>query len=274
MSALQESPFASYRIMPGSRVQLSSMDPDDTGTWNKNKAQVALESEIKRIRKWQERLYAESKQSLLIVLQATDTGGKDGTIEHVFQGVNPQGCVVASFKAPTPEELSHDFLWRIHKHAPARGMMAIFNRSHYEDVLVVRVKELVPEMVWRERYQLINDFERLLTLSNTKILKFFLHISKDEQKQRLQSRLDDPEKHWKFNTADLVERQLWNHYQTAFADALSFCSTPYAPWYVVPANKKWYRNLVVARVIADALESMNPQFPPAPDGIEDVEIPD
>lgn len=274
MDFIQESPFAKYRVQPGTRVHLANTDPDDAGKWNKDKAKKAVDKERARIEEWQEKLYAESKQSLLIVLQATDTGGKDGTIEAVFEGVNPQGCNVASFKAPSSEELSHDFLWRIHKQAPAKGMITIFNRSHYEDVLVVRVKELVPEVVWRERYQTINDFERLLWLNGTRILKFYLHISKAEQKERLQARLDDPTKHWKFNAADLTERQLWDQYQAAFEDAISFCSTPYAPWYVIPANKKWYRNVVVSRIIADTLEAMNPQFPPSLPDLKDIVIPD
>jgi len=274
MDFIQESPFAKYRIQPGTRVHLANMDPDDAGKWDKDKAKKAVEKERARIEEWQEKLYAESKQSLLIVLQATDTGGMDGTIEAVFEGVNPKGCNVASFKAPSSEELSHDFLWRIHKQAPAKGMITIFNRSHYEDVLVVRVKEFVPEVVWRERYQLINDFERLLWLNGTKILKFYLHISKEEQKERLQARLDDPTKHWKFNSADLTERQLWDQYEVAFEDALSFCSTPYAPWYVIPANKKWYRNVVISRIIADTLEAMNPQFPLSLPDLKDVVIPD
>ncbi len=274
MEFIQESPFAKYRVQPGTRVHLAKISPDDVGKWDKDKAKKAAEKERDRIAELQERLYAESKQSLLIVLQATDTGGKDGTIEAVFEGVNPQGCNVASFKAPTPDELAHDFLWRIHKQTPPKGMITIFNRSHYEDVLVVRVKEFVPEVVWRERYQLINDFERLLWLNGTKILKFYLHISKEEQKERLQSRLDDPTKHWKFNVADLTERQLWDQYQVAFEDAVSFCSTPYAPWYVIPANKKWYRNIVISRIIADTLEAMNPQFPPEPPDLKDIVIPD
>lgn len=263
-----------YRIVPGTPANLSDYDPDDTGDEKKKAAEAALKKQRDRICEWQERLYAEGKQSLLIVLQATDTGGKDGTIEHVFKGVNPQGCPVASFKQPTPQELAHDFLWRIHPHTPAKGMMTIFNRSHYEDVLVVRVKELVPEAIWRERYHLINEFERNLALANTTILKFFLHISKEEQKERLQARLDDPTKHWKFSSGDLKERAYWDSYQAAYADALSHCSTPHAPWFAIPANKKWYRNLVIATIIADTLEAMNPQFPPAEEGLDQIVIPD
>ena len=233
-----------------------------------------LETQRRRIQDLQERLYAENEQGLLVVLQAMDTGGKDGTIKHVFGGVNPQGCRISSFKAPSAEEANHDFLWRYHKSAPARGRIGIFNRSHYEDVLVVRVKGLVDEKVWRERYGLINEFERNLTRNGITVLKFFLHISKDEQKRRLESRLADPDKRWKFSKNDIKERAFWDDYQAAFEDAINECSTSHAPWYVVPANKKWYRNLVVARTIADTLEAMDPQFPPAEQGLETVTIPD
>lgn len=203
-----------------------------------------------------------------------DTGGKDGTIKHVFQGVNPQGCRVWSFKKPSDEEASHDFLWRYHQRTPRRGMITIFNRSHYEDVLIARVRQLVPEKVWRERYHTINQFEQMLTLSNIKVIKFFLHISKDEQKRRLESRLQDPDKRWKFSSNDLKERLLWDDYQKAFEDAINNCSTAYAPWYVVPANSKWYRNLVIARTLADTLEAINPQYPAAEQGLENIVIPD
>jgi PPK2 family polyphosphate:nucleotide phosphotransferase len=233
-----------------------------------------LEKQRRRIQGLQARLYAENERGLLIVLQAMDTGGKDGTIKHVFSGVNPQGCRVSSFKTPSAEEANHDFLWRYHKSAPARGRIGIFNRSHYEDVLVVRVKDLVPDAVWRERYHQINDFERNLSNDGITVLKFFLHISKDEQKRRLQSRLENPDKRWKFSSADIKERAFWDDYQVAFEDALTNCSTEHAPWYVVPANKKWYRNLVVARTIADTLAAVDPQFPPAEEGLELVEIPD
>ena len=222
----------------------------------------------------QERLYAEHKRSLLVVLQAMDTGGKDGTITHIFDGVNPQGCRVWPFKVPTPEELAHDFLWRYHNKTPERGMINIFNRSHYEDVLVVRVHNLVPESVWKERYSVICDFERMLSLNDTVILKFYLHISKDEQKQRLQARLDTPDKQWKFQSGDLAERALWDQYMAAYQDAINKCSTDYAPWYVVPANKKWYRNLVIARAITDTLEAMNPQYPPPEKELDKIVIPD
>ena len=232
-----------------------------------------LEEQRLRIQDLQGRLYAENKKGLLIVLQAMDTGGKDGAIKHVFSGVNPQGCRVSSFKAPNPEERNHDFLWRYHKSAPAKGRIGIFNRSHYEDVLVVRVKNLVPEEVWRPRYELINNFEYNLTQNNIGVIKFYLHISKDEQKRRLESRLADPDKRWKFSTNDIKERMFWDDYQRAFEDAINNTSTEYAPWYVVPANKKWYRNLVIARAIADTLEMMDPRYPPAEKGLDRITIP-
>ncbi len=203
-----------------------------------------------------------------------NTGGKNGTIKHVLEGINPQGCRVSSFKAPSAEEANHDFLWRYHKSVPAKGRIGIFSRSHYLDVLIVRVKDLVPEEVWRPRYGTINYFERTLTAGGITVLKFFLHISKDERRRRLQARLDDPEKRWKFSSNDIKERALWDAYQAAFEDAISNCSTELAPWYVVPANKKWHRNLVVARTIADTLEAMEPQYPPAGEGLEKVTIPD
>jgi PPK2 family polyphosphate:nucleotide phosphotransferase len=270
-----ERDYPHYRIEPGERVSLAAIDPDETEHYRKKK-EVAkeLEKQRRRIQGLQARLYAENERGLLIVLQAMDTGGKDGTIKHVFSGVNPQGCRVSSFKTPSAEEANHDFLWRYHKSTPARGRIGIFNRSHYEDVLVVRVKDLVPEEVWRERYGQINDFERNLSNDGISVLKFFLHISKDEQKRRLQSRLDNPDKRWKFTSADKKERAYWHDYQAAFEDALTNCTTGHAPWYVVPANKKWYRNLVVARTIADTLAAIDPQFPPAEEGLELVKIPD
>ena len=267
--------YPRYRVEPGTRLDLSRVDADESEHYGRKKdVKDELDTQRKRIEQLQARLYGERRQSLLIVLQAMDTGGKDGTIRGVFQGVNPQGCQVWSFKAPSTEELEHDFLWRYHQKAPSRGMITIFNRSHYEDVLVVRVKGLMPEDVWRHRYAMINEFEHALTLNNTTIIKFYLHISKDEQKRRLQSRLDDPSKHWKFSSNDLKERAHWDAYMAAFEDAVSNCATDYAPWYVVPANNKWYRNLVIARTIADTLEAMNPQFPPAESGLERITIAD
>jgi PPK2 family polyphosphate:nucleotide phosphotransferase len=267
--------YPRYRVEPGQRVDLSELDPDASEHFvDKASVKEEIKAQRDRIADLQARLYAERKRSLLIVLQATDTGGKDGTIKGVFRGVNPQGCDVHAFKQPGDEEIAQDFLWRYHRKTPPRGMITIFNRSHYEDVLVVRVKKLMPEDVWRERYRMINEWEHMLCLNNTTIIKFFLHISKDEQKRRLQDRLDNPTKQWKFSENDLKERALWDAYQLAFTDAISRCSTAYAPWYIVPANKKWYRNLVIARTIADTLEAMDPQYPPAQKGIRKLHIPD
>ncbi len=265
----------SHRVEPGQRVVLANIDPGQhAGFTSKADVVELLRAERRRIRSLQERLYAEHRQSLLIVLQAIDTGGKDGTIKHVLRSVNPQGCQVRSFKAPSVEELEHDFVWRYHERAPAKGSITIFNRSHYEDVLIVRVKELVPDGVWRPRYELINHFEELLAHGSTTVVKLFLHISRDEQKRRLERRRDDPRKQWKFSVSDLEERARWDDYQAAFEDAINETSTGRAPWHVVPANKKWYRNLVVARAIADTLEAMDPQYPAPPTGIEKVVVPD
>ncbi|WP_264047337.1 polyphosphate kinase 2 family protein [Methylobacterium flocculans] len=261
-------------VRPGTRCDLGAIDADADGGLDKETAKAALVTERARIVALQERLYAEHRRSLLVVFQAIDTGGKDGTIRAVFEGVNPQGCRVWSFKVPSAEESDHDFLWRYHAKAPARGMINVFNRSHYEDVLVVRVKDLVPEPVWRARYGQINDFERMLAASGTTILKFFLHISKDEQRERLEARIANPDKHWKFDPADLVERKSWDAYQGAFADALTECSTPQAPWHVVPANRKWYRNLLIARTIADTLEAMDPRFPEAKADLSGMTVPE
>jgi PPK2 family polyphosphate:nucleotide phosphotransferase len=263
-----------YQVQPGERVNLTDINPDESENYT-SKKDVAHELKLhrRRIRKLQERLYAENQHSLLIILQAMDTGGKDGTIKHVFREVNPQGCQVWSFKQPSYEEASHDFLWRYHHRVPQQGMITIFNRAHYEDVLVVRVHNLVPKTEWQQRYHIINEFEQMLTLSKVKVIKFFLHISKHEQKRRLESRLANPDKHWKFSTNDLKERRFWDEYQKAFEDAISHCSTQYAPWYVVPANKKWYRNLVVARTIADTLEAMNPQYPNGEKDLNNIIIP-
>jgi len=269
-----EPDYPRYRVEPGEPARLGERDPDETEHY-RSKKDVAgeLAAARKHIGQLQARLYAEHHRSVLIVLQAMDTGGKDGTIKGVFAGVNPQGCQVWSFKAPSSEERDHDFLWRYHQRVPPAGMIHIFNRSHYEDVLVVRVKSLVPETVWRGRYDAINDFERQLTDSGVTLIKFYLHISRDEQRKRLQSRLDDPEKHWKFSSNDVAERAYWDDYQLAFDEALTRCSTPYAPWYVVPANAKWFRNLVVARTIEDTLAAMDPQYPPAEPDLEKVTIP-
>lgn len=264
-----------YRVEPGQRMRLADISPDESeGFESKDDVKKEVERQRERISELQARLYAEHKQSILIVLQAIDGGGKDGTVRGVFDGVNPQGCQVWSFKVPSVEDLDHDFLWRYHLKTPPRGMITIFNRSHYEDVLVVRVKNLVPEEVWRQRYELINDFERILTLNNTIVIKFFLYISKDEQKRRLDSRLAHPDKNWKFSSNDVKERAMWDSYMVAFEDAINNCSTDYAPWYVVPANKKWYRDLVISRVVADTLDAMNPQYPKPEEGLDKIVIPD
>jgi PPK2 family polyphosphate:nucleotide phosphotransferase len=267
--------YPRYRVEPGSRLTLADVDPEESERYRRKKDVAdALKLQRERIADLQARLYAEKTRSLLIVLQAMDTGGKDGTIKGVFRGVNPQGCQVWSFKAPSNEEADHDFLWRYHQKVPPRGMITIFNRSHYEDVLVVRVKALVPEETWRPRYQAINQLEQALTLAGVTVLKFMLHISKDEQKRRLESRLANPDKRWKFRLGDLKERALWDDYQRAYEDAVNECTTPHAPWYVIPANKKWYRNLVVARTIADTLAAMDPRYPPAEPGLDKVAVPD
>ena len=263
-----------YRVKPSGQIDLSQWDPNDKSAFDGNKQQgrQALRALNERLESLQELLYAENKHKVLIVLQAMDTGGKDGTIRHVFEGVNPQGVKVASFKVPTPEELAHDYLWRVHKQTPGRGEIVIFNRSHYEDVLVVRVHNLATPEVWGRRYAHINDFERTLADEGTTIVKFFLHISLDEQKERLQARLDEPDKRWKFSLGDLDERKLWPDYMRAYEDVLSKTSTEWAPWYIVPANRKWYRNLVVATVLVEALERLDMRYPQPEEGLEKVVI--
>jgi len=252
-----------FRVTPGHKVKLSRFDPDDTaGFKDKSEAKDLLEKNISRLSDLQYLLYAENERALLIVLQAMDAGGKDGTIRHVMSGVNPQGCRVTSFKVPSAEEASHDFLWRIHKAVPARGGIGIFNRSHYEDVLIVRVHGLVPKSVWEQRYGQINAFERILADNNVTILKFFLNISKDEQKARLKSRLKDADKNWKISPADIDERKYWDDYMKAYEDALTRCSTDWAPWYIIPANGKWFRNLAVSQIIVETLERFDMKFPP------------
>ncbi len=263
-----------YRIKPGSQVDLSQWDPAERSGFDGDKeaGKYVLDMLNDRLEALQELLYAEGKHKLMVVLQAMDTGGKDGVIRHVFDGVNPQGVKVASFKKPTPIELSHDYLWRVHQNTPGKGEIVIFNRSHYEDVLVVRVHNLVPPEVWQKRYDHINAFERMLTDEGTKIVKFFLHISKDEQKERLQARLDTPDKQWKFAIGDLKERALWGDYMQAYEVALSKTSTEWAPWYVVPANRKWYRNLVIGTVMVQTLQGFGMQYPEAEAGLDSVVI--
>lgn len=270
-----EPDYPRYRVEPGTTLRLTDVDPDESENFGRKKdVAPELAHHRDRIADLQARLYAENRRSLLLVLQAMDTGGKDGTIKHVFRGVNPQGCQVSSFKAPSAEESAHDFLWRYHQRVPSRGMLGIFNRSHYEDVLVVRVKGLVPEEVWRPRYAVINQFEHALSLSGVTVVKFYLHISRDEQKRRLESRLADPDKRWKFSANDLRERRHWDDYMAAFEEAIGNTSTDVAPWYVVPANNKWYRNLVIARTIADTLEAMDPQYPAPEEGLDRVVVED
>ena len=261
-----------HRLKPGSPVSLKTLS---TSGHDFHDDRDKAEKEFRELRDelihWQEKLYAESKQKLLVVLQAMDAGGKDSTIRKVFKGVNPQGVVVTPFKKPTPEELSRDFLWRIHKAVPPVGMIGVFNRSHYEDVLVVRVHDIVSEKVWRSRYEIINQFEKHLVSSGTTILKFFLHISKEEQAERFRDRVDDPDKHWKFDHEDLEKREQWDDYQAAFEDMLNFCTTQHAPWYVIPADQKWYRNVAIGRVLIDTLRQMNPQYPESED-LSSIEI--
>jgi PPK2 family polyphosphate:nucleotide phosphotransferase len=253
------------RVDPGTRVRLSRMDPAATFGFDKASAAPITEAKLERLADLQDRLWAASKQSVLVVLQGIDAAGKDGTINKVMEAFNPQGCVVAAFKVPTPEELAHDFLWRIHKRVPAKGEIGIFNRSHYEDVLVVRVHGLVPPKVWAARYDQINAFEETLTKSGTTIVKFFLTIDRDEQRKRFQARYDDPTRRWKFSLGDLEERKHWDDYQAAFDDALTKTSTASAPWYVIPANHKWFRNLAVATILADTIAALRPTYPPEPD---------
>jgi PPK2 family polyphosphate:nucleotide phosphotransferase len=252
-----------YRVEPDSKVDLSKWDPEDSSEFggNKEEGRAALAYLNRKLAELQEILYAEHKHKVLIVLQAMDTGGKDGAIRHVFKGINPQGVRVASFKIPNAIEMDHDYLWRVHRQTPGKGEMVIFNRSHYEDVLVVRVHKLVPEEIWKRRYDQINNFEKLLAEEGTTILKFYLHISSEEQKERLRARLEDPSKHWKFDPDDLKERQLWKEYMRAYEDALEKTSTKYAPWYIVPANKKWYRDLVMASVILETLKDLKMEYP-------------
>ncbi len=252
-----------FRLEPGNKIKLKDFDSSDTSQFGGGKKDglSALHDLLKELDPLQELLYAEHKHKVLIVLQGMDTSGKDGTIHRVFEGVNPQGVRVASFKAPTPEELDHDYLWRIHRQAPGSGEMVIFNRSHYEDVLAVRVHKLVPARVWRARYKQINDFEKMLSQEGTLILKFFLHIGYEEQKKRLGERLADATKLWKYNPEDLKERALWKQYMQAYEAVLNKTSTAYAPWYVVPSDHKWFRDWVVADTIVKALKDLKMEYP-------------
>lgn len=246
----------------GRKIRLADLDPDDdAGLGNKDRARERLAKDLERLRKLQLMLYADDRFAVLVVLQAMDTAGKDGAIRHVMSGLNPVGCVVTSFKVPSSEEAHHEFLWRIHKAVPPRGVIGVFNRSHYEDVLVTRVRRLVPKEVWTGRYRQINDFERMLHENGVQILKFFLHISKAEQARRLRARIKDPAKNWKFQPGDVAERRFWKRYQAAFEDAINECTTPWAPWHIVPANKKWARDCIIARAMVEKLESLKLRYP-------------
>lgn len=275
-----------HRIKPNSRIRLTSIDPEGTPGFrpsgkarsNKNaikdEAAAEVTANVKQIAQLQELLYAENKTGLLVVLQGMDTSGKDGVVRGVFSGVNPQGCHVISFKKPSEAEADRDFLWRIHAAIPARGEINVFNRAHYEDVLIVRVHNFVPETVWRKRYDMINQFEQYLSDNHVVMLKFMLHISKDEQRSRLQARLDDPAKRWKFNPADVQERKHWDDYQRAYEAVLERCSTSVAPWYVIPANKKWYRNWAISTIVRQTLEEIGPKPPKASFDAKSIVIPD
>lgn len=263
-----------YKVQPRARVKLRDWDPNDQEAFNGDKEAgkkrvLSLNDELEEL---QELLFAEHEHKVLVVLQGIDTAGKDGTIRHVFDGVNPQGVRVASYKKPTEEELDHDYLWRVHKNTPKKGEIVIFNRSHYEDVLVVRVHNLVDEQTWRRRYDQINHFERMLVEEGTIVLKFFLYIDKNEQKERLQARLDDPTKHWKFSLGDLEERKLWQIYIRAYEEMLSKTSTEWAPWYIIPSNRKWYRNIVIGEILVRTLKDLNMKFPEPVDDLTSVVI--
>ena len=262
--ALTGSALRDRLLVPsGDTVRLGKVDPAETFGHARDDAGPVIQAGLDRLTELQERIWAEGRHAVLIVLQGIDTAGKDGAIKHVMSAFNPQGCTVTGFKVPTPDELAHDYLWRVHRVVPPRGTIGIFNRSHYEDVLVVRVHDLVPRAVWRRRYDEINAFEQLLVDSGTTIMKFFLHISPDEQRRRLQARLDDPTKRWKFQRGDLAERKLWPAYQAAYEDALSRCSTRAAPWYVVPSDHKWFRDLAVAEIAGQTLADLKPRYPAA-----------
>jgi PPK2 family polyphosphate:nucleotide phosphotransferase len=250
------------QVKPGTKVRLAAFDPSDTHGHSKASSDKELADGLVRLTDLQDRLWAEAKHPVLVVLQGIDAAGKDGTLRHVMSAFNPQGCPVTDFKIPSALEASHDYLWRVHRNVPAKGEIGIFNRSHYEDVLVVRVHDLVPKMIWKRRYQQINDWERMLVEEGTTIVKFFLLIDRDEQRRRFQDRLSDPAKRWKFKMGDLAERALWDNYVEAFEDALSQCSTEGAPWYVIPASKKWFRNLAVAEILGDVLDELRPAYPP------------
>ena len=252
-----------FIVEPGAKVRLSKIDPSYMGKHESHeKTLPEIQKNAARMGKLQYLLYADGSQSLLVVLQALDAAGKDGVIRHVFSGMNPQGTFVFGFKQPSKEEAAHDFLWRAHSRAPGKGEVVIFNRSYYEDVLVVRVHKLVPHSVWSKRYELINDFETMLSRNNTTILKFFLHISPEEQLARFKQRLDDPSRQWKISESDYTEREVWSKYVEAYEDAMALTSTKCAPWYIIPSNHKWFRNLAISQIIADTMDEMGLKLPP------------
>ncbi|HMG87959.1 MAG TPA: polyphosphate kinase 2 family protein [Terracidiphilus sp.] len=259
-----------FRVPPSSHVRLSDFDPNFKGRHSKEKALAKIDVLREKMSDLQQKLFAERKRSLLVCLQALDAGGKDGVVKHVIGSMNPDGCRVANFKEPSQEELAHDFLWRVEAQMPKRGEVAIFNRSHYEDVLIVRVHKLVPKAVWLQRYAQINDFERRHAANGTVILKFFLHISKDEQLKRFEQRLDDPAKRWKISESDYTERECWDDYERAYDDVLARCNTELAPWFVIPANHKWFRDIAVSEIVVATLESMNIQVPKPNVDIEEI----
>jgi PPK2 family polyphosphate:nucleotide phosphotransferase len=258
---------AALRVEPGTRVRLAKHDHAMTHGWDKPAAGAATHRQLERLADLQDRFWADASRAVLVVLQGIDAAGKDGTIKKVMTAFNPQGSPVTSFKVPSSEELAHDYLWRVHRAVPRKGEIGVFNRSHYEDVLVVRVHGLVPKAVWSKRYDQINAFEEHLTANGTTIVKFFLAIDKDEQRERFQARYDDPTKRWKFSMGDLAERARWDDYQAAFDEALTKTSTDAAPWYVIPANRKWFRNLAVATILADTIADLKPAYPPVADDV-------
>ena len=260
-----------FMVEPDSKVNLDKIDPSYTGRHESHEKSIdEIAEHLERLRKAQYLLYADAGQSLLVVLQGLDAAGKDGVIQHLFSGLNPQGVKVARFGPPTADEAAHDFVWRVHAKAPADGEIAIFNRSHYEDVLVARVHKLVPKAVWSKRYGLIDDFEKLLTRNGTRILKFYLHISQKEQLARFKQRLDDPVRHWKISERDYSERELWGKYKDAYEDALAATSTDHAPWFIIPSDHKWFRNLAISEIVADTMEAMKLKLPPPRVDIDEI----
>jgi len=260
-----------FVVEPGAKVRLGKIDPAFKGkNESQDSATAEIQKHVERMAKLQYLLYADGKQSLLVVLQALDAGGKDGVVRHVFSAMNPQGTSVFGFKQPSKLEAAHDFLWRTHLRAPGKGEVVIFNRSHYEDVLVVRVHKLVPKPVWSKRYELINDFEKNLVENGTRILKFYLHISKEEQLERFKQRVDDPARQWKISESDYSERELWSDYIEAFEDSIERTSRKHAPWYVIPSNHKWFRNLAISEIVADTLDDMHLKLPPTQVDIAEI----